>query len=31
MKKKRFANRGDLGLTKAEFAILRRLNRKSVV
>ena len=25
MKKKRFANRDDLGLTKAEFAILRRL------
>ncbi len=26
MKKKRFARREDLGLTKAEFAILRRLN-----
>lgn len=26
MKKKRFASREDLGLTKAEFAILRRLN-----
>jgi hypothetical protein len=26
MKKKRFAKREDLGLTKAEFAILRRLS-----
>jgi len=26
MKKKRFASREDLGLTKSEFAILRRLN-----
>src|SRR5512135_2718649 len=26
MKKKRFASREDLGLSKAEFAILRRLN-----